>query len=147
MSSARDSSHWAAYNAGQRGRAVRPLLTQVLGLAGNGHDRVAIDIGCGAGVETLALLSAGWSVHAVDSDAGSLAGLRAGCAEGAQPALHTQVADLNDLPDLPEADLVYAGYALPYTRPERFEAMWTTLLRSLRPGGWLAVNLFGDRDS
>jgi trans-aconitate methyltransferase len=48
---------------------------------------------------------------------------------------------------LPQADLIYAGYALPYTRPERFEAMWPALLRNLQPGGWLAVNLFGDRDS
>jgi trans-aconitate methyltransferase len=147
MSAARDSSHWAVYNAGQRERAVRPLLTEVLALAGEGRGRHAVDLGCGAGVESLALLEAGWTVHALDNDGASLAQLRQETAEELQHMLHTQVADLNELPGLPDADLIYAGYALPYTRPARFASMWATVLRGLRPGGWLAVNLFGDRDS
>jgi trans-aconitate methyltransferase len=95
----------------------------------------------------LALPEAGWVVHALDNDQASLAQLRRDAAENSQPLLHTQEADLNDLPALPEADLIYAGYALPFTRPAQFESMWAAVLRSLRPGGWLAVNLFGDRDS
>ena len=147
MSAPQDSSHWTVYNAAQRGRAVRPLFAQVLALAGDGCGRRAIDLGCGAGVETLALLEAGWMVHAVDNDQASLAQLRQDAAEKSQRLLHVQVADLNDLAELPEADLIYAGYALPFTRPARFESMWATVLRNLRTGGWLAVNLFGDRDS
>ncbi len=147
MSAAQDSSHWSVYNAAQRGRAVRPLFAQVLALAGEGRERCAIDLGCGAGVETLALLEAGWTVHALDNDKASLAQLRRDAAEESQHRLYTQVADLNDLPGLPEADLIYAGYALPFTRPAQFDSMWATVLRSVRPGGWLAVHLFGDRDS
>jgi trans-aconitate methyltransferase len=147
MSPPRDSSRWTVFNAAQRGRAVRPLLAQVLALAGEGRGRRAIDLGCGAGVETLALLEAGWTVHALDNDQASLAQLRQDTAGKSQHALNIQVADLNDLPGLPEADLIYAGYALPFTRPAQFESMWATVLRSLRPGGWLAVNMFGDRDS
>jgi trans-aconitate methyltransferase len=147
MSAAQDSAHWTAYNAAQRGRGVRPLFAQVLALAGDGRGRRAIDLGCGAGIETLALLEAGWIVHALDNDQSSLAQLRQDAAEKSQRLLHTQVADLNDLPGLPEADLIYAGYALPFTHPARFVSMWATVQRSLRAGGWLAVNLFGDRDS
>jgi trans-aconitate methyltransferase len=147
MNAARDSSPWAVYNAAQRGRAVRPLFAQVLALAGEGRGRHAIDLGCGGGVEALALLEAGWTVYALDNNWASLAQLRQDAAEKPQHLLHTQVADFNDLPGLPEADLIYAGYALPFTRPVQFESMWATVLSSLRPGGWLAVNLFGDRDS
>jgi trans-aconitate methyltransferase len=147
MSAGRDSSSWAVYNAAQRGRAVRPLFAQVLALAGEGRGRRAIDLGCGAGVETLALLEAGWTVHALDSDQSSLAQLRQDAAEKSQYLLHTHEADFNQLSGLPEADLIYAGYALPFTRPAQFASMWATVLRSLRPDGWLAVNLFGDRDS
>lgn len=55
--------------------------------------------------------------------------------------------DLDDLPDLPSADLVYSGYALPFTRPERFADAWARVRNALTPGRVLAVNLFGDRDS
>jgi trans-aconitate methyltransferase len=147
MSAAQASSRWSTYNAAQRGRRVRPLFAQVLALAGDGRGRRAIDLGCGAGVEALALLEAGWTIHALDNDQASLAQLRQDVAGRSQHLLHTQVADFNDLPDLPEADLIYAGYALPFTRPAKFESMWVAVRRSLRPGGWLAVHLFGDGDS
>jgi trans-aconitate methyltransferase len=147
MSAVPDSSHWTVYNAAQHGRAGRPLFAQVLRLAGQGCGRRAIDLGCGAGVETLALLEAGWTVYALDSDQASLAHLQQHAVEKPRHLLHTQKADFNNLAGLPEADLIYAGYALPFTHPAQFESMWATVLRSLRPGGWLAVNLFGDRDS
>ena len=62
-----DSKVWADYNAAQADRPVRSLCLDAMALAGPGTGRPAIDLGCGAGKETLALLSAGWNVHAVDS--------------------------------------------------------------------------------
>ena len=47
---------------------------------------------------------------------------------------------------LPSADLVYSGFALPFCPPGSFAALWDALLASLRPGGLLACDLFGERD-
>lgn len=55
-------------------------------------------------------------------------------------------ADLGSLDRLPHADLVYAGYSLPFLTPDVFERLWPMIVACLQPGGWLAVNLFGDRD-
>lgn len=145
--SERDASHWTRYNGQQSGREVRPLLIEAVDYAGPGHDRLAIDIGCGAGIEAQLLLAAGWTVYALDADEHSLRQLEHAIVPSAISRLTTRVVDLNDLPALPTADLIYAGYALPYARPDRFHEMWNTVTRALAPGAIIAANLFGDHDS
>ena len=140
------TAHWADFNAAQHGRAVRPLCSQLLAAAGDGHGRRAVDLGCGAGVETRALLAAGWVTLALDTDEHALRRLEAELPEPLRPALTVAVADLEDLAALPPADLVHAGYTLPWVRPARFPSTWQVVRRALRPGAWLAVDLFGDRD-
>jgi len=62
-----DSKIWSDYNAAQATRGVRTLCLDAMAFAGAGNGRRAIDLGCGAGKETLALLDGGWRVLAVDS--------------------------------------------------------------------------------
>ena len=138
---------WAAYSDAQRDRAPRPLCTEVLELAGPGAARVARDLGCGAGVETRALLAAGWRVHAIDSEPGTVERVLEATRDLNQDLLTITCADIAELPDLSAADLVYAGYSLPFVTPENFATMWHSLRTNLEPGGWLAVNLLGDQHS
>jgi hypothetical protein len=51
-----------------------------------------------------------------------------------------------EVAELPSADLIYAGYSLPYARPDHFPRLWSVVRKALRPGAWFAGNLFGDRD-
>ncbi|PVZ53661.1 hypothetical protein C9424_17135 [Arthrobacter sp. H-02-3] len=67
MDNPADSKVWTEYTAAQATRGVRPLCLEAMGLAGPGNGRRAIDLGCGAGKETLALLDGGRQVLAVDS--------------------------------------------------------------------------------
>jgi SAM-dependent methyltransferase len=143
MKAAPDDAHWAAYNAGQHDRDIRPLCREILDRAGPGAGRCAVDLGCGAGRETRALLDAGWRVHAFDGEPG----VRAALADVDNGRLTIEVIHFADLTSLPPADLVHAGYSLPYQTPEQFNRLWTRIRSSVRPGGWLAVDLFGERDS
>jgi trans-aconitate methyltransferase len=136
----RDGRHWAAYNDRQAGRAVRELCADVIELAGPGAGRTAVDLGCGAGIESAALLAAGWRVHAVDSAPGTAARV------GERDGLTVVEADLAALDRLPEAGLVYSGYSLQYLAPADFHRVWALISECLAPGGWLAVDLLGDRD-
>ncbi|MFJ4109605.1 class I SAM-dependent methyltransferase [Oerskovia enterophila] len=147
MTALHSPDHWAVYNAAQPGRAARELCQEVVSLAGPGAGRSAVDLGCGAGVETAALLGAGWRVHALDGEptAPHLVRTTTGGEEGA--GLSVAVVPFAELPDLPPADLLYSGYALPYASPGDFPRVWAAIRRSLRPGAWLAVNLFGVNDS
>lgn len=146
MESLADSKVWADYNAAQADRPVRSLCLDAMALAGPGDGRRAIDLGCGAGKETLALLNDGWNVHAVDSLPDTRERLR-GIAPDADGRLSIEVRAFQELRVLPLADLIFAGYSLPFIHPDTFGRFWAVLLDALRRRGVVAVNLFGDRDS
>jgi SAM-dependent methyltransferase len=144
MRSPPDDDRWAAYHAGQHGRPPRDLLLRALTLSGPGHGRTAIDLGCGAGIETRALLGAGWRVLAIDGDPGTETRLRRTIG-GHSPRLTVSTIPYADLTALPAADLIYAGYSLPFQNRESFDRIWS-LMRAADPR-WLAVNIFGVHDS
>lgn len=143
---AHDGKHWALYNDSQAGRRPRELLLDVAELAGPGDRRTAVDLGCGAGIETRALLERGWDVVAIDSAPGTEERVTAAL-DAYAPWLTIRADPFASGLDAITADLVYAGYALPYALPAEFPDLWTRILACLRPGGWIAVDLFGDHDS
>ena len=147
MESLADSKVWADYNAAQADRPVRSLCLDAMAFAGPGTGRRAIDLGCGAGKETLAMLRAGWSVHAVDSLPDTRERLLGIAPADAVGRLNIEVRAFQDLLQLPPAELIFAGYSLPFVHPDRFAGFWAVMLDALQPQGVLAVNLFGDRDS
>ena len=147
MASTRDMSHWARYNAAQRSRPPRALCLEAIRLAGPGRGREAIDLGCGAGVETRALLDAGWDVTAIDGAATTEEHVRAATVGIGAGQLTIRTSRFSGLTELPGADLVYAGYSLPFADPPAFAALWAMVRSCLRPGGWFAGNFFGERDS
>jgi len=116
-------------------------------LAGPAAGRTAIDVACGAGVETHALLEAQWRVYAFDADpvAPEVVYARTRYVPNARMAVEWK--RFTDLVTLPAAHLVYAGYALPYVPPGDFDRVWSLVRSALQPGGVFAGNLFGDRDS
>ena len=145
MGSVADSKVWADYNAAQADRPVRSLCLDAMALAGQGTGRQAIDLGCGAGKETLAMLRAGWNVHAVDSLPDTKERLQGIAPEDGR--LSIEVRAFQDLRVLPPAELIFAGYSLPFIHPDTFGGFWAVVLDALRRQGVVAVNLFGDRDS
>jgi len=140
----------AYYAATQDGAPRATLLRALAGFAAEDAPpapRLAIDLGCGTGRDTVELLRLGWRVLAIDAEAAAIAALRARPeAHEAGARLETHVARFEAI-DLPPVDLVNSSFALPLCPPESFPDLWQRIRAALRPGGRIACQLFGPRDS
>lgn len=107
--------------------------------------RLAADIGCGGGRDTVELLRRGWHVLAIDSEPEALQRLEARTPADARPRLRTLLATYETLAPEP-VDLINASYSIPHCTEGAFDAMWDRLTAAIRPGGRFAGQLFGVRD-
>ncbi|MGP5089506.1 class I SAM-dependent methyltransferase [Brachybacterium tyrofermentans] len=166
MQSSSADRDFAPYNAAQEGRDVRPLARAAVDAARPAGDaagpmitgrstdtagstdaagtrRVAIDLGCGRGIETRHLAESGYSVHAYDVDPSVAPAIAELAAE--LPVQH-ETLDLASITALPATDLILSCATLPFVPREHFHGLWQAMREALRAGGVLAVDLFGDRD-
>jgi tellurite methyltransferase len=141
---------WAAYYRCTAARPPRELLLRALDhIDWEGKSRrrrTAIDLGFGAGTDTLELLQRAWLVLAIDGQKDAVEVLARRAPARLQPFLTSLIAPMEGL-ELPPADLIYASYSLPFCSPEKFPALWASIRRALRPGGHFAGQLFGDGDA
>ena len=140
-------NQWAAYYAAGSGRGARPLLLDALARFAphlpDALPRLAVDLGCGDGTETLALLQQGWRVLAIDQEPAALQLVETKVRGAMGTRLETRVAPFENLV-LPAADLIYAGYSLPFCAPAHFAALWDTIITAL-PGNSLVLTILGRR--
>jgi SAM-dependent methyltransferase len=141
---------WEEYYRAVEGRSVRPLFLDAIPFLPDQRPDaarlVAIDLGCGDGTETLALLARGWTVTAVDSAPEAIARLRASVPPEDSPRLSTLIARFREL-ELPDADFVYASLSLPFCGPREFDEVWRRISTALRPRGVFAGHFFGPDDT
>ena len=107
--------------------------------------RLAVDLGCGEGRDTVELLRRGWQVLAIDSEAPAIERLLARPGLADDDRLTTMVSRFEEA-EWQSAALVNASYALPFCPPGAFPAVWERIVSSLRPGGRFCGQLFGERD-
>lgn len=138
-------SNWTSYYAATAGGAPRDTLLRGLALWAEPPAR-ALDLGCGTGRDTLALLELGWQVLAVDAEAVALSELRQRVPKALSAQLDTRQARFETL-DLERYDLVNASFALPFCEPAGFTELWTRITTATRSGGLFCGQLFGERDS
>lgn len=136
---------WSHFYEKQGGRGVRPTFESALA-AWDGPAGTAVDLGCGDGVETRDLAERGWQVLAVDSDPAVDERVRAGLDQEASARVSTRCATFETLGELPRAELVYAGFALPFCDPTQFPYLWADIRDAIEPGGVFAGELFGPHD-
>lgn len=142
---------WPGYFAAVAGSPPRETLLAAIRHAGGraGPREWAIDVGCGEGRDTKALLEAGFSVLAIDGHPDGLARLeaRGDLPEGSRERLVMRLASLEALGALPACRLLNASFTLPFILPGAFERVWGELVGAIEPGGVFAGQLFGERDS
>jgi len=128
-----------------RGAPAHPSLHKALDLWAHSPG-LALDLGCGAGRDSLALLRAGWKVVALDRDPEALCALQEQAAAYAPGALTALCRTFEDAAPLPTVDFINASFALPFCRPEAFADFWMRITQALRQGGLFTGHFFGPRD-
>lgn len=106
---------------------------------------LALDLGCGAGRDSLELLRRGWQVIALDTDPAAL-----DCLHEQTPAEHLPRLLLRrqrfENCELPRVDLINAAFSLPFCQPSAFPSLWLKITQALAPGGLFCGHLFGPDD-
>lgn len=108
--------------------------------------RLAVDLGCGEGRDTLELLRRGWRVLAIDAEIAGIERLRARLAGQPEIERLETLVERFETARWPAAALVNSSFALPFCPPERFEEVWGRIAASLPTGGRFSGQLFGVRD-
>jgi tellurite methyltransferase len=141
------SSEWTDYYEEHEGREPRDLLLDVLQSFGGDEGRSAVDLGCGAGIDTLAMLERGWSVFAVDAEQEAIERVRRRVPASLARRLTTVTSRMEDV-ELPAGvDLVWASFSLFFCRPDAFADVWRRIGEAIVPGGRFGGELLGDRDT
>lgn len=112
----------------------------------------AIDIACGEGRDTRAILAASpcWHVFAIDASRDGLERLTRSLSPGDAARVTLTQSTMEELamlaPNPSSAHLINASFALPFCAPAHFSSLWTWITSTLCRGGIFAGQLFGDRD-
>ena len=141
---------WEDYYAKTGTRPPRRTLLFALdkfdGEPGPADRRLAIDLGCGNGRDTIEILRRGWPVLAIDAEQTAIDGLLARPDLPRGSKIETRTTRFEDTA-LPGADLINSSFALPLVPADRFPALWAGIVAAVRPGGRISCQLYGDRDS
>ena len=105
----------------------------------------AIDIGCGAGRDTVYLIKNNWKVLAID---------RENVKETIEEKLSKK--ELENFKfecqkfeniKLPKADLIISNYSLPFCNKNNFNELWKRIVESIKENGYFVGTFFGINDS
>lgn len=107
--------------------------------------RFAIDLGCGAGRDTLELLRRGWRVLALDNETEAIKLVRSSVPPECRSRLTTRLASFEKV-RLPRCELVNASYSLPFCPSEYFDHLWDRVVTSIRSEGRFSGHFFGIHD-
>jgi SAM-dependent methyltransferase len=105
------------------------------------HKADALDLGAGAGRDTVYLMSQGFHVTAVDREKSAIAILEV-LPQGKLKLVQSAFVDFH----FETYDIISAQFALPFNPQDTFNVVFTRIKQALRPSGIFTGQLFGIHD-
>ena len=113
----------------------------------DGEGKLALDLGCGSGRDSIYLLERGWRVISIDTSETALNVLESKANTNNKSWLETKKLvtkkmNIEDY-DFPEkAHLIVAHDVFPYCNPEKIRSLWTRIHASIEDNGYLVGTFF-----
>jgi tellurite methyltransferase len=147
-----DQSSWNLHYDAIAKKALAPAATLSFAMEQFNKERIvsaqkiAIDVGFGKGIDSIALLSAGWRLTAIDKEQEAVDHLKQMVSPDYAARLTVIHKPFEEVV-LPPVMLVNATFSLPFCAPQHFPMLWKNILFALQPGGRFAGHFFGTEDS
>lgn len=139
-----DKKRWQEYYAATESRPPRDTVIKALEVVPSSGR--AIDLGCGCGHDTIAMLRHGLHVTAVDvSEEATARTVKQAQQQRLNQRLQTFTRPFERV-EFGTYHLINAAYALPFCDPDEFPAVWQRIRNALLPGGVFAGQFFGVND-
>jgi tellurite methyltransferase len=136
-------SDWQRYISTQALLPPRPHVVDAhLFLGNNGRNKVAVDIACGTGRDTLYLLEKGYQVYAFDKDISSLERLSTHPLACSNPSLDLQLSLFEEYP-FPKANMINASACLFFCKQNEFSILWHNINKALDVNGIFCGHFLG----
>ena len=104
-----------------------------------------IDLGCGAGTDTIYLIMNGWKVIAIDKE-NTEEIIRKALNEGEQNSLEFEKQDFKNI-TLNPCNLLVANLSLSFCDKKYFNDLWDKIVNSISKDGYFVGNFFGKHDT
>lgn len=105
----------------------------------------AIDLGCGAGRDTVYLIKNGWKVLAIDKE-NSKEYIDLKLNEEERKSFKFQCQDFENI-KLEKVKLIVANFSIPFCSKDKFEDLWNSITQNIIQNGYFVGNFFGLKDS
>ncbi|OFZ47742.1 MAG: hypothetical protein A2381_07050 [Bdellovibrionales bacterium RIFOXYB1_FULL_37_110] len=133
---------WEIYYKKFYNKPPSPLLK--IALTNNFYKNgVAYDVGCGTGSDTRFLLTKKWNVLAIDREDMAMVTLKKDLSKF--KGLNCLKEDFTKLV-FQSSELIHGTYSFGFAGEEGFDLLWQKMVESLKTGGTLSGELFGDQD-
>lgn len=141
------SSDWERYFQKNKDRDVRPLFLESLKYLNDSlNAKKELDLGCGVGVETFALLKNNFLVDSVDHQLEAKKYIESNLDPIYQSKFSFYLSDFSDFKYTKQYDFVYAYHSLSFCKSEDFLKLTNDAVHCLKMNGVFAGSFFGEQD-
>ena len=134
---------WSHYQSGTLNDEVATLLKDFMDNYSDYNN--VVELGCGAGNETVYMIKKGYNVVAIDRQLNPNFILDRLTEEEKNRVTFIEK-DFSEL-EIPKCDCLTAFFSIPFCKQDYFNNLWNNIYESLNDNGYFVGQLFGDRDA